>query len=293
MTDRINWSTLKHMAVSPLMLQYRLAHPRPDTDALRLGRLVHCLVLEGEDKAFERFVPATTCAAITKRDLPCRSQGSLYHDGAWYCRIRGHAPPEAVAEPEDVEVVTQEMMATAQRCSDSLYEHPVAGPLLRRGEPEQELEWRDEHTGLACRGRVDLLGRCERLLVDLKTTRHLTPDAIERDARRRLYHAQIAWYHDGAIKAGRLHLISAVYLVAVQTSGPYDVAVWRLGADALCAGRAVYRDLLVRYATCQAADWWPGMAPDLLEYEAPWWEAPAPAPAPTNNHTVVPLEEIF
>lgn len=269
--DRINWSTLKHLAVSPLALRWAIEHPREDTDALRLGRAIHCLVLEGPEVFRARWVAATTCAATTTRGTPCRSQGSLYLDGAWFCRVRGHAPPEAI-DPlveEGLEVLTEDALSVANACAESLHGHPVAAELLRGGAREQRLEWRDPLTGLACRGTVDLL-HDRAYLLDLKTTRHATPDQFARDAERRRYYGQVAWYLDGAIAAGRLEAGAAVYIAAVQTRGPYDCAVWHVGREALDVGREVYQDLLIRYADCQAADWWPGAAPDLLEFPVPW-----------------------
>lgn len=294
MIERINWSTLKEIAVSPRNFRWRLENPVEDTDALRLGRAVHCLALEGEEALAERYVERGQCAATTQRGNQCSSLGSLYWDGEWYCRKGGHAPPAAGAPPAELEIVTEGQIATARLCAEALRAHPVGGQLLSAGSREQELQWRDPHTGLACRGRVDLIAAqgVPPYLVDLKTTRHATLRAIEQDAQRRLYWGQIAWYLDGAITTGRLPAGAQAYLLAVQTSGPHDVAAWQLGPEALRAGRDLYRELLETYQRCMAADWWPGISPDLLDFEVPWWQqmsGPDPVPAGAASDD----EEIF
>lgn len=64
--DAINWSSLKHMAESPMLYRHMLDHGRDDTPALAFGRLVHtlvfepalfnseCAIYEGERRAIER-----------------------------------------------------------------------------------------------------------------------------------------------------------------------------------------------------------------------------------------------
>src|SRR5262245_29847218 len=89
---RLNWSTLKHMAVSAKLLKWRMEHPEPETPALVLGTAIHCAVLEPQEFQ-KRWIVAGSCAAIAKTSgQPCTSQGSLFLDGKWYCKVKGHAP---------------------------------------------------------------------------------------------------------------------------------------------------------------------------------------------------------
>ena len=39
------------------------------------------------------------------------------------------------------------------------------------------------------------------------------------------------------------------------------------------AGRALYRSCLRRFQECEAADVWPGVAPDLQDWDLPAWAA--------------------
>jgi hypothetical protein len=110
-------------------------------------------------------------------------------------------------------------------------------------------------------------------VIDLKTTKDPLPRLFARDAARYLYHGQIAWYHDGAIASGALasHAAGPPMIVAVQTVEPYDVAVYFVSEATLEAGRALVRRLIDRLAACQAADIWPGVAPEPVWLELPRW----------------------
>jgi hypothetical protein len=93
-----------------------------------------------------------------------------------------------------------------------------------------------------------------------------------RDASALLYHGQLAWYHEGAIAAGVLPPdADPPSVVAVQTTEPFDVMAFRMTPQALAAGRLLWQSLIRRYSACQAADYWPGVAPTVLDYEVmPW-----------------------
>lgn len=273
---RLNWSTLKHIAVSPRMLRWRVEHPQPDTAALRLGRAIHCAVLEPGEFG-TRWIVADGCAATTKGGGQCGNTGALYYGitpgrGQWYCRIRGHAPEGAGDPPEGVEIISGEDRALALRCAESVAAHGPAARLLAGAAVEQTIEWTDRATGILCRGRVDAIR--PQVLLDLKSTRRETLREIGRDVADMHLYGQAAWYHDGAMAAGRLSAdADRPHLIAVGTVEPYDVAVLRLSAAALEAGRILCRDLLTRYAQCMAADYWPGIAPDVEDYDLPRWAA--------------------
>lgn len=267
---RLNWSTLKHIATSAKLLKWRTEHPTPDTDALRLGRAIHCAVLE--PKAFDgRWISASICQATTGKGEPCKAEGSRYSNGKWYCRVRGHAPVDATDTPGDgIEILNAENLALTRICAESVRIHAPAASLLHGGHAEQEIEWTDPESGIECRGRVDYLRPND--LVDLKSTRRETVREFTQDAARNLYHGQLAWYHDGAIAAGRLPKDAGLpYVVAVSTVEPYDVAAYQLSEVSLNAGRILIRDLVKKYEQCMAAEMWPGIAPDLGVLDLPSW----------------------
>lgn len=267
---RLNWSTLKHIATSPRLMKWRVEHPMKDSEALIMGRSIHCAILEPE-KFDGRWIQVSTCGATTGKGEPCKSEGSLYSDGKWFCKVKGHAPAGAMSSPgEGIEVITAEGIELTRLCAESVAAHGPASKILKGGKAEQGMEWTDPETGIECRGRVDYLRPDD--LVDLKTTRRETIREFTADAARMLYHGQLAWYMDGAIAAGRLPKDAGLpYVVAVSTAEPYDVAAFQLSEISLEAGRILVRDLVKKYQQCVAADLWPGVAPDLAVLDLPAW----------------------
>lgn len=266
---RLNWSTLRYLAVSPKLLKWRTTHPESDTPALRLGRAIHCAILEPSDFG-KRWVVAGQCAATTKAGSQCASQGSLMWSGAWYCRIKGHAPEGSFGVEKDVEILERDQSALVESCAASVAGHRRAARMLTGGLAEHGIEWTHQETGIACRGRMDYLRPRE--VVDLKSTAEETTRGFIRAVTSRLYYAQLAWYHDGAIQAGKLQADAALpAIVSVQTVEPYDVAVYRLSKETYEAGQILYRDLLLKYRDCMAADCWPGIADGEVTLELPKW----------------------
>lgn len=264
---RLNWSTLKHLHVSAKLLAWRVEHPKEDTPDLRLGRAIHCAVLEPEAYP-KRWIMADQCAATTGKGARCGSGGSLYN-GQWFCKVKGHAPADAIA-PRDFEVLEPEDAALVAICADSVRSHDVAAKMLQGGKPEERIEWLDPESGVECRGTVDYLRAND--LIDLKSTRRETIRDFVGDVVRNLYFGQLAWYYDGAIAAGRLPKDAPLpFIIAVSTAEPYDVMAFQLSPQTLEGGRVLYRDLLNRYLQCRAASWWPGLAPDLLTLDLPSW----------------------
>lgn len=249
--DAVNWSTLVHLATSPRLMKYRATHPREETKALRLGTAIHCAILE-PDAWPTRYVVAP--------DVDKRTKAGKEAFAEWRA---GLDPAAVILDAEEHEIAT--------RCAESVRAHAEASALLARGRTEVVLTWTDEATGTACKGRLDLLGSS--VLLDVKSTRAESVQALAREIAGRLYHGQLAFYLDGGIATRRLHDTAQVYVLAVQTIEPFDVIPARLMLEDLERGRALYRSLLRKYAECRAAGWWPGLAPTVIDLPLPAWAA--------------------
>jgi exodeoxyribonuclease VIII len=257
--EAVNWSSLKDMAVSPRMFRHRTKHPRRDTEALAFGRLFHTALLEPE-----RFA----ATYVVEPDFgDCRFKENKARRDGWRA---DHAHRELMSEHD---AYTVRAMVAAVR------EHRVASGLLSEGTAEETITWTDPRTGLACKGRIDWLRR--RFVTDIKTTRRETMGAFKRDIRELLYYSQVGWYTDGAVAAGRLEDPEPPLILGVQDVEPWDVMVVRVGGEDLDAGRAVWRMLLDRFAACVASDWWPGVAPEIVDLRLPNF-APGMNFAPVN-----------
>ena len=153
---------------------------------------------------------------------------------------------------------------------DAVRGHKAAAALLSHGQAEVTAIWASD--GLECKGRFDWLRFND--IVDLKTTRANSLREFSHDCARYLYHGQVAWYADGAIAAGlNPRDADMPYIIAAQTVEPYDVWVLRVSGLAIEAGRNLCRELLAKYRACQAADFWPGIAPEEIDLELPSWAA--------------------
>ena len=237
----LNWSSLRDMAASPLLYAWRQEHPRPDTAAMALGRAIHCRVLEPD--AFDgRYV-------VRPRGLDGRTKEGK----AW------------AAEQVGRDVLSADDGDLVETCARAVHDHEVAHRIIEGCLYEQALTWVLD--GIGCKGRIDALDRGS--IVDLKTCRDM--GAFARDFARMSYHGQLAWYLDGARLAGAVDTDARAYVVAVETSEPYDVAAFVLPDDVITMGRTLYRTLLDLWVSCREADCWPGRYPALTPLELPRW----------------------
>jgi hypothetical protein len=255
--DALNWSTLKQMSTSPAFTKYQADHPEEakDTDSFRLGRAVHCAVLEPARFLDEYIVQPDFGNMRTKAAREAR-------DG-WL-----------VGLPKGAEVISGEEFEAATRAATAVHAHQHAMELLRGAKTERIVQWTHPGTGIKCKGRLDAV--TDRV-VDLKTTRRPTVREILRDAANYDYHGQLAWYHDAAVRAGLIdgHVLPAMIAIHIQKGSSFvDIAVFSTGyaPETLDAGRTLYEDLISQYAGCQSTGWWPGMAPEVVPWELPSWK---------------------
>jgi hypothetical protein len=239
----VNFSSLKYLAVSPKLYRYRLTHPEPQKPAFTFGGAFHTLVLEPE-RFDERYA---------------------VYDG----RRIGKEWDAWRAEHEGVEALKPDELVAVHAMADAVRSHRVARKLLIGGRREEIVVWTDEPTGLACKGRLDMLR--PDFLIDLKSAHDPTPDAFQRAAFNNGAITQVAFYQDGAVAARLLDGRINPYVIAVEKDPPYDVAVYQLDDEALAVGRSIYRRLMDRLLQCIEADHWPGCAPDVQTLSAPRW----------------------
>jgi hypothetical protein len=240
----LNWSSLKHMARSPLHYRHRTLHPEPRTSALDVGVASHLAVFEPE-KLGARFA-----SYAGKRDARTKAYQTWVDENPGVTALRPAEYQTAVA------------IGAAVRA------HPVAAYMLKDGEPEARLEWTVD--GIKAKGRVDFL-RSDRI-VDLKTTTSIAEREVGNACARYLYHVQLAWYHDGAVASGRIPADALPpVIISVEKDAPHDVAVDALDANDLWLGREAYRMLLERLRVCAETGYWPGAAPELRTLRLPAW----------------------
>jgi len=255
--EGMNWSSLKEMVV-PLMFLWRQAHPRPDTKAFALGRMIHSAVLEPEVFASDYYVPETkTCIAPTKAGPQCKRQSVL---GSTCCKQHGGTEDE-----DERTAMSQATSDVVDRCADSIRDNPHAMELLADTDREQTLQWTMD--GIACKSRLDMAKPSS--VTDIKTTADMA--WFGRDAAKFMYHGQLAFYRDGYVEASGGDIDPDAFIIAVEKVAPFDCAVFQLEPDVLNAGRILYQRLLDSYVACVEMGKWPGRHTGVVPLDLPPW----------------------
>lgn len=236
--DALNWSRLKRLATSPLHYRENVA-----TKSAPAFSAMHAAVLEPQ-----RFAEDYAVWDGVRR-------------GKEYDRaLSEHAGRIFLSPSED-----EQIAGVAQ----AVRRHPVAAALLAAGRAEVTITW--DVDGRACKGRIDWLTDAGDI-VDLKAVPSVAPRQLAVEVARRYYHGQLAWYARGLEReTGRRPVC---YVLAYEAKAPYDVGVYRLDPDgALYVGETLVDRMLAQLAACEAADAWPGQAPDLADVVLPRWAA--------------------
>jgi hypothetical protein len=247
--SRADYDALKRVGKSPAHYVHGFSG---ESDAMKLGTATHVAVLEPElfastyvvygkrrqSKEWDAFEAAQTAAGktiLTKAE----------HD-------------EAVA------------MACAVRS------HHVAQQYVSGGQSEVSITWdfeAPEQAGLPafkfeCKGRLDKL--LHTAIVDLKSTRDASPEGFAKQCANLGIHAQAAYYSDGYAAATGERLPYVV--VAVESSAPHVVTVFRVEGEALEIGRDEYQTLLGRLDQCRQTKQWGGYADGEVSLVLPRWK---------------------
>jgi exodeoxyribonuclease VIII len=249
--DAINASSLKILyQKSPLHFMYSQTHPREETASMTLGTAVHMAILEPE-----RFASYY----IVAPDLDKRAK-----EYKAFVEACGGRPFLSADQAETVLA----MQSAVERCE-------AARPYLLGGEAEKVLTWTDEETGIACKGRLDLLLE-DGTIVDLKTARDISARPFASDAAKYGYLFSLAFYHDGCVACGIDP--PEVVMVAAENSAPFDCIVYRVCADDIDVGREMYRTALTRLAKCRETGRWPGRFGVVQDFVLPPWAYPEEKP---------------
>lgn len=250
----INWSTLKHLGKSPAHYLHDITtDDTEDSDARQRGRVLHLAIFEPE-----RF----------SRDVV-----------VWPAKRVGDAWAKFLRANEGREVITSRMADHVAAMTAAVRSSAMAAKYVTGGSPEHTVQWRyrsppiehlDGHE-MDCKGRIDFVAECG-VIVDLKSTRDGSPTGFAREVLRYEYHAQAAFYADGyeAMTGVRLPFV----FVAVESTAPHVVQVYRVPDDVMDLGRERYTQLLAHLNVCRKESRWPGYAETEMELVLPRWARP-------------------
>jgi hypothetical protein len=247
---RVHFSELKELRKSPVHYKYACETAREITRPMRVGYVSDRIVFGG--------------GGYEVAEIDAR---------------RGKAWDQAMAAcPPGSMLVTQAEYADACGAAQAVLADPIARARLDGCEFQRVMQW--ESYGLRCaagiageRGGFDAWCRSRDgtpgYIADLKTTASADPDELARHVYRMCWHAQAAWYLDGA-KALCLDA-AEFYLICVEASPPHPVTVLRLPEPVIELGRRALRLWTERLRACDQADVWPGYVQSEVELEVPAW----------------------
>lgn len=246
---RFNPSGAKLMSRSPAHFDFIRNNPPTETAALRIGKAVHSLALEGR-AAYEAAFAVEPKADGRTRD--------------------GKAIKAAFAESaEGKTVLTATEAELVTGIARAILAHPLAPTLIEGGTPELSMLWDDPETGCPCKGRADLARLADGAIIDLKTTIDASPAAFARSVLAFGYSTQAAAYLSGAAALGAA--VTDFIIVAVEKSAPFAVGVYRLPDAALEIGRRRWREACGLYVQCLESGRWPGYPEGITELTLPSW----------------------
>lgn len=220
-----------------------------DTEDRKLGRAIHCRLLEPERYRTD-FLVATTCRAVKQDGQQCGNTARLLWDGEWYCGVRGHAPKGA-SEPADY-IAESERQRIEALC-EALHTNDVfqSGLFRRPGWHEASGIW--EERGMRCKCRIDRLDESKPIVIDLKKIQVGTGDRETCEEKIRDY----GWYRQAAMYVkcieALLEKTPEFVWVFVEDDEPYDVQVIPADSQTIAIGRHEVDDVLGRYAVARQA----------------------------------------
>lgn len=216
-----------------------------ETEALRLGRFIHCGVLEPLAIPM-RYVVMPSFELdpdnVTKAGKPSTSTATDYYDS----KVKAFK-----AANEGKEIVDKSDYDILIGISKGLMRSPKAKQYLsERGDAEVSMVWIDKETGLRCKARADLLNSG---INDLKSCQDCM--GFAKSIATYGYHRQAAHYIGGYRElTGET---KPFRLIAVEKTSPFGVRAAELNEDAIDVGESEVREAMRSIAEAYELNQWP------------------------------------
>lgn len=235
----------------PAIARHALDNPPAHKDAWDLGSVLHGLVLGRGGK------PAVFPGSWNTNEIKEKIRTA---------RAAGLVP----LKPEALD--TAKSMATA------VANHPIAGPLFDSptGLAERTIIWNHERTGTPMRSMLDWLDLAPGLpplIVDLKSTKDVSPRGIRKDISGYRYYQQDAFYRSAVASLGHDPQDVGFVFVFVGSTPPHLVTVAMLRPDYVAEGWMRNEQAIDLWIKCTKTGLWPGYTADIEEIEIPGWMA--------------------
>lgn len=223
-------------------------YERPkDTEALRLGSLIHSMVLEPE-LFHQQYVMKPELTPIPP-EVRLKDVGREEFEQNKEIRRQTKASNDDLMAffNENLNgrtVISEKDIAIANECRNSVYRCPKNAKLLANLEIEKSIYWTDEETGVLCKARPD--GFNNAIAVDLKSSRSANGRYFQSAAMKEGYFLQAGMIYEGLKAIGKP--IRKFVFIVIEKEPPFSVATYILDDEALQYGIDLFHALLRKYA---------------------------------------------
>lgn len=245
--EALSASGAKLLLRSPAHYLASKSSPKEPTAAMRLGTVVHTLILEPDKATAEiavmpKFDRRTTIGKKAAEEFEEDHRGKLVIDeGVW---------------------------SKASSIAEAVLKNPIVRDNLGGGQSEVTMLW--HQYDVPCKARIDYLTGSA--ILDVKTCNDASPEGFARQIATFQYHVQAAHYANGFREVVGWDLDRFVF-IAVESEAPYAVGCYTLDARSLQSGRILieraaeaYRRALTMEPTAAAS-----YADEILEISVPNW----------------------
>lgn len=215
-----------------------------DTVALRVGKCVHTLLLEGIDAVQDAFVID---------DLPRKGEGSGNAMKAFKARAEADGKIIIRAEGNATEIGWDNIQAMVK----AIDSYPLIRAAFSDGRAERTIVWKDAETGVWCRCRPDWLPDDVTHIPEYKTVRNASQWAFSSNINDYGYHIKAAHMMAG-IEAVGLGKPKTFTHYVQEKDAPYLSAIHTVPRETLEYGEVQRRAALRNFANCLDSGIWPG-----------------------------------
>lgn len=259
----VNHSSLRHIKRSPAHYVAAKTKAREESEAQRLGTMIHTYVLE-QDAWSDRYIltPDLTVGILDKNGRPYTRPTATSE-----YKLRLANWQRVIGSRREV---SEDELAMCDGIATAIRTHPAAGPILDMAyHAELVVVWQDPVTGIDCKARLDLRTDDGSIVLDLKSAADASEAGFARSVPDYGYHTAAAWYLWGLSCVGApanrfLHL-------AVEKEEPYAVGVYELDDAAIEKGLAETRAWIDTLARCREQNHWPAYSDDVVGISLPKW----------------------
>lgn len=276
----VSRSALMELKRSPYHYWYKYLNPEREyekpTPAMKLGELVHALVLE--PKYFEeRYVMPPELQAPPKVELLKDLVASLGKEEGRKEYDMQKAERDHIVEANEMviqqfssladckEVIKPDMYMEAKALADAVMRDPMAQQLFTDMKPEKSIYFTHKGTGLQCKVRPDAwLGS---IITDLKTCADASKPAFQAAAYKSGYFVQAAMMKQ-ALESIGMRLDQFIFFCVEKTPAKACV-YYPVDEESLYHGEKEFDGLMYKLAECMKTNVWNSYETDFLTY--PTW----------------------